>query len=181
MYIIRKMLWSLWQIDQWWLYLFKKKTWHYFLLQSWTFPSRHQDVLCKPDQYYHYWCLAISCCKVISSYDNDINSACILLTSLKVNLNTPRPEQNGEILADDILEAFSWKESCKFVFKFHWNLFLSSLLTLSLHWFRYGHPTYRKTSSISRTKSPSLNVSCILVQLSLQNPLKPVVKLRMKM
>ena len=40
---------------------------------------------------------------------------------------------------------------------------------------------YRKTSSISRTKSQSLNVSCILFQLSSQNPLKPGVKLRMKM
>ena len=43
------------------------------------------------------------------------------------------------------------------------------------------HNAYRKTSSISRTKSQSLNVSCILVQLSSQNPLKPDVKLRMKM
>ena len=41
--------------------------------------------------------------------------------------------------------------------------------------------TYRKTSSISRTKSQSLNVSCILLQLSLLNPLKPGVNLRMKM
>ena len=40
---------------------------------------------------------------------------------------------------------------------------------------------YRKTSSISRTKSQNLNVSCILLQLSLLNPLKPGVKLRMKM
>ena len=39
----------------------------------------------------------------------------------------------------------------------------------------------RKTSSISRTKSQSLNVSCILVQLFLLNPLNPGVKLRMKM
>ena len=41
--------------------------------------------------------------------------------------------------------------------------------------------TYRKTSSISPTKCQSLNVSCILVQLSSRNPLKPDVKLRMKM
>ena len=40
---------------------------------------------------------------------------------------------------------------------------------------------YRKTSSISRTKSQSLNGSCILAQLSSLNPLKPGVKLRMKM
>ena len=40
---------------------------------------------------------------------------------------------------------------------------------------------YRKTFSISRTKSQSLNVTCILAQLSSLNPLKPTVKLRMKM
>ena len=37
------------------------------------------------------------------------------------------------------------------------------------------------TSSISRTKSQSLNVSCILLLLSSLNPLKSGVKLRMKM
>ena len=40
---------------------------------------------------------------------------------------------------------------------------------------------YRKTSSISRTKSQNLNVSCIILQLFSLNPLKPCVKLRMKM
>ena len=40
---------------------------------------------------------------------------------------------------------------------------------------------YRKTSSISSTKSQNLNVSCILLPLSSLNPLKPGVKLRMKM
>ena len=45
----------------------------------------------------------------------------------------------------------------------------------------YFYAYYRKTSFISRTKSQSLNVSCILLQLSSLNPLKPGVKLRMKM
>ena len=40
---------------------------------------------------------------------------------------------------------------------------------------------YRKNSGLSRTKSQSLNVSCIVLQLSSLNPLKPGVKLRMKM
>ena len=44
-----------------------------------------------------------------------------------------------------------------------------------------SYPTYRKTSCTSRTKSQSLNVSCIPVQLFSLNPLKPGVKLRMKM
>ena len=40
---------------------------------------------------------------------------------------------------------------------------------------------YRKTSSISRTKSQSLNISCIVAQLCSLNSLKPHVKLSMKM
>ena len=40
---------------------------------------------------------------------------------------------------------------------------------------------YRKTSSISRTKLQSWNASRVLLQLSSLNPLKPGVKLRMKM
>ena len=42
------------------------------------------------------------------------------------------------------------------------------------------HWNYRKTSNTSRTNSQSLNVSCILAQLSSLNPFKPGVKLRMK-
>ena len=38
-----------------------------------------------------------------------------------------------------------------------------------------------QASSISRTKSQSLNVSCLVLQLSFPNPTKPVVKSRMKM
>ena len=41
--------------------------------------------------------------------------------------------------------------------------------------------TYRQTSNISRTKSPNLNVSRLVLQLSLPKPLKPAVKSRMKM
>ena len=44
-----------------------------------------------------------------------------------------------------------------------------------------GIKIYRKTSCISRTKFQSLNVSCTLLQLPSLNPLKPGVKLRMKM
>ena len=40
---------------------------------------------------------------------------------------------------------------------------------------------YRETSSISPTKFQILNVSCVLLELSSFNPLKPSVKLRMKM
>ena len=41
--------------------------------------------------------------------------------------------------------------------------------------------TYRKISYISLTKSQNLNDSHLVLQSSLPNPLKPGVKLRMKM
>ena len=48
-------------------------------------------------------------------------------------------------------------------------------------YFELKKDRYRKTPSISSTKFQSLNVSCVLLQLSSLNPLKPGVKLRMKM
>ena len=44
-----------------------------------------------------------------------------------------------------------------------------------------GHANYRQTSDIRRTKSQHLNVSRLVLQLSLPSPLKPGVKSRMKM
>ena len=44
-----------------------------------------------------------------------------------------------------------------------------------------AYQNYHKTSNISRTKSQKWNISWILLQLSSLNPLKPCVKLRMKM
>ena len=40
---------------------------------------------------------------------------------------------------------------------------------------------YRQFSDIRRTQSQNINVSRLVLQLSLPNPLKPGVKLRMKM
>ena len=40
---------------------------------------------------------------------------------------------------------------------------------------------YRQISNISRTQSPNKNVPRLILQSSLPNPLKPGVKLRMKM
>ena len=40
---------------------------------------------------------------------------------------------------------------------------------------------YREVSNIRRTKSQNLNASRLILQLSLPNPLKPGVKMRMKM
>ena len=42
-------------------------------------------------------------------------------------------------------------------------------------------PKYHKISNIRRTKSPNLNVSRPVLQLSLPNPMKPGLKSRMKM
>ena len=41
--------------------------------------------------------------------------------------------------------------------------------------------TYRQISNTKRTKSQTLNVSCLVLQLSLSNPLRPGIKSRMKM
>ena len=46
---------------------------------------------------------------------------------------------------------------------------------------RKFHEIYRKISNISRTKFPNLNVSHLVLQLSLPNPFKPSVKWIMKM
>ena len=40
----------------------------------------------------------------------------------------------------------------------------------------YWYDHYRKTSSINRTKSQNLNVSSLVLQLPLLNPLKPGVE-----
>ena len=47
---------------------------------------------------------------------------------------------------------------------------------------KYKHKcqAYRKLSNIRRTKSPNLNVSRLVLQLSLLTPMKPAVKSRMK-
>ena len=77
----------------------------------------------------------------------------------------------SEVMIDWIKEKFfwtlKWKLHCQ-------SLEPEKLMPESNYW-------YRKTSRISRTKSKSLNVSCILLQLSSLNLLKPGVKFRMKM
>ena len=56
------------------------------------------------------------------------------------------------------------------------------ILDISYHQFRWIYIVSTcKTSCISRTKFQNLNVSCLLLQWSLPNPLKPGVKFRMKM
>ena len=59
--------------------------------------------------------------------------------------------------------------------EFPWEILTMSFTIMS------SNITYRKTSCISRTKSQNLNVSCIPLQLSSLNLLKPRIKLRMKM
>ena len=44
-----------------------------------------------------------------------------------------------------------------------------------------AYSAYRKISNISRTKSINLDVSRLVLQLSLPNPMKPGAKSRMKM
>ena len=47
--------------------------------------------------------------------------------------------------------------------------------------FHKDENNYRKISNISSTKSQNLTDSCLVLQLSSHNPLKPGVKSRMKM
>ena len=49
------------------------------------------------------------------------------------------------------------------------------------HEFELLQMSYNQTSNIRHTKSQNLNVSCLALQLSLCNLLKPGVKLRIKM
>ena len=52
------------------------------------------------------------------------------------------------------------------------------VVTIQSNWM---NKMYRQFSNIRRTESPYLNVSRLILQLSLPNPLKPGVKLKMKM
>ena len=49
------------------------------------------------------------------------------------------------------------------------------------YWESVAYDDYRKISNIRRTKSPNLNVSRLILHLSLLNPMKPGVKSGMKM
>ena len=54
-------------------------------------------------------------------------------------------------------------------------------LVLKLQTINIHSVDYRQFSNIRRTQSQNINVSRLVLQLSLPNPLKPGVKLRMKM
>ena len=74
-----------------------------------------------------------------------------------------------------VFRLYSYKKCCNHVHVTQqFTCVKSEILCFICGW-------YRKTSSISRTKFQNLNVSCILMQLSWLNSLKPGVKLIMKM
>ena len=52
---------------------------------------------------------------------------------------------------------------------------------MDVEWSSLKILVYRQISNISRTKSQNLNVSRLVLQLPLPNPVKPGVKSRMKM
>ena len=58
---------------------------------------------------------------------------------------------------------------------------VSVLVWFAVGWFYHIIQSYRKASNIRRTKSQNLNASRLILQLYLPNPLKPGVKLRIKM
>ena len=108
-----------------------------------------------------------SLCKVDYNYQTYINKAHIVAKTWEY-----------ETLKAELLQ----RRLCVCVYLYmkdhstvEWNLLIRA------HYYTKLHLTYHKTSSISRTESQNLNVSHIVLQLSLPNPLKPNVKLRMKM
>ena len=67
-------------------------------------------------------------------------------------------------------------------FKCKYNLFVFFLKNSAQQGLRYWLSVeYHQISNIRCTKSPNLNDSCLVLPLSLPNPLKPGVKSRMKM
>ena len=78
---------------------------------------------------------------------------------------------NRQIVVNESLEV---KKGC---IEMHMEATLTSTELVISH----CNLIYRKTSCISRTEFQNSNVSSILLQLSSLNPLKPGVKLRMKM
>ena len=63
-----------------------------------------------------------------------------------------------------------------------WGMVVDISLSVRYYYCAYCFvSTYRKTSSISRTKFPNLNASCLVLWLSSPNPLKPGAKSIMKM
>ena len=90
-----------------------------------------------------------------------------------------------QLSCGDICQIWQWlKESYKYFCKIE-NFHNEEILKRS---FNNPHlrspplirPNYRKISNIRRTKSPNLNVSRLVLLLSLPNPTKPGVKSRMK-
>ena len=67
----------------------------------------------------------------------------------------------------DVIKGVRWNESWCKLSKYPLNVMCKN--------------NYRKISNISRNKSQNFNDCCLVLQLSLPNPLKPDVKLRMKM
>ena len=60
------------------------------------------------------------------------------------------------------------------------NVQIRSLNLVTIEWVDGLH-IYRKISNTRRTQSQNINVSRLVLQLSLPNPLKPGVKLKMEM
>ena len=58
---------------------------------------------------------------------------------------------------------------------------ICSILVFSLHSYTHMYQEYCKVFNIRRTKYQNLNDSCLVLQLSVPNPLKPSVKSIMKM
>ena len=101
---------------------------------------------------------------------------------------TPIPRPNGRVIGvfrelfeekwpRDIGSALYSKSACSLCFVAPW---VGGVLAAGQPYIQHNE-NYRKIFNITRTKSPNLNVSRLVLQLSLPNPMKPDVKSRMKM
>ena len=92
------------------------------------------------------------------------------------NLNIPVRPVNT-MAADALAPVFTGIQLSKSLPSLRWASTISALLVLRID----RNVIYRKVSNIRRTKSQYLTDSHLVLQSSLPNPLKPGVKLRMKM
>ena len=150
-----------------------------------------------PKKYAHGFCFAVLCCGyTLTDFPKSIR-----LTSLALWQSNDCPSGNLKIAPVPAKQPWwIWiNTSCEFIMNDcitttkqsttkPWAYFLGYTVCVGKVDFDFGmtwHAAsvlgYRKTPSISRTKFENLNLSCILLQLSSLNPLKPGVKLIMKM
>ena len=130
-------------------------------------------------------CLVPYCDFLIDQAVTIWNQAIVMLAHWKVISNSFVIDLSMELFIVNHIRISTEKVGCcnwsKYLVSLHivvitqWGSFTSQVSSHNLA------AIYRKISNIRHTKSPNLNVSHLVLQLSLPNPMKPGVKSRMKM